>query len=68
MLFDTIEKVSLNCNTMEESNEIQNILSNIFDTIRKAGPIHIEAITMAIIDLASNLLLSDNIKGILKIL
>lgn len=68
MLFDTIEKVCLNFNTTEQSNEIQNILSNIFNTLHKAGSIHIIAINMAIIDLVSKLLLSDYIKSKYSIL
>lgn len=68
MLFNVIENVCLKFNTTEQSYDIQNILSNIFDTIRKAGSIHIEAINMAIINLVSKLLLSNNIKGIYNIL
>lgn len=63
MLFDTIDKLCLNYNNTDYSNEIQTILSNIFDTILLAEPIHIMAINMALIDLISKLLLSDNIKG-----
>lgn len=64
MLFDTIEKVCSNHNDMEQINDIQIILSDIFDTIRKVGLIRCVAVTMAIIDLISKLLLSKNIKGI----
>lgn len=51
-------------NNTDKSNEIQIILSNIFDCLRKAGSNNIVAINMAIIDLISKLLLSDTIKGI----
>lgn len=64
MLFDTIEKVCSNYNSIGQSNEIQIILSNIFNTLRQARSNHIVAINMAIIDLISKLLLSDHIKGI----
>lgn len=63
MLFDTIEKVCLNYNAISQSDEIQIILSNIFNTLRQAGSFHIVAINMAIIDLISKLLLSDHIKS-----
>lgn len=64
MLFDTIEKVCLNYNSTEQFYNIQIILSNIFNTIRKAGPINIEAINIAMVDLVSKLILIHNIKGI----
>lgn len=63
MLYNTIENVCLNLK-IEQSIEVPIILSNIFDTMRKAGSIHIAAINMALIDLISKLILSDNIKGI----
>lgn len=63
LLFDTIEKVCLKYNNAEQSNKVQIILSDIFNTLREAGPIHITAINMAMIDLISKILLSDNIKG-----
>ncbi|CAI6361847.1 unnamed protein product [Macrosiphum euphorbiae] len=63
MLFDTIEKVCLKYNSSaEQSNEIQNILSNIFNIICKAGSIHVVSINMAIIELVLKLLVSDKIK------
>jgi len=68
MLFDAIEKVCLHYNTTEQSNEIQIILSNILNTLHKAGSIHIVAVNMALIDLVSKLLLSDYIKGIYNVL
>lgn len=63
MLFNTIEKVCFDCNGIEQSNEIQIILSEIFNTMRKAGKIHVAAINMAMLDLISTILLSDHIKG-----
>lgn len=63
MLLDTVEKLCLN--ETEHSNDIQSILSNVFDTLRLAGSIQIMAINIALIDLISKLLLSDDIKGIL---
>lgn len=63
MLFNTIENVCLN-SKIEQSNETPIILSNIFDTMHKAGSIPIAAINMALIDLISKLILSDNNKGI----
>ncbi|VVC41563.1 Hypothetical protein CINCED_3A002699 [Cinara cedri] len=62
MLFDTIEQVCLKYNSNDQLNKIQIILSDIFDTIRKAGPINSTTINIAIINLVSKLLLSDNIK------
>jgi len=64
MLFDTIEKVCLKYNSStEQSNEIQTILSSIFNIICKSGSIHVVSIHMAIIELVSKLLLSDKTKG-----
>lgn len=68
MLFDTIEKVCLNHNNTDQINDIQIILSDIFDTIRKKGLIHCAAVTMDIIDLISKLLLSKIIKGIYNVI
>lgn len=62
MLLDTVEKLCLN--ETEHSKDIQSILSNVFDTLRLAGSIQIMAINIALIDLISKLLLSDDIKGI----
>lgn len=64
-MFDTIERVcSTYYNTTDKPNEIQIILSKIFDSFRKEGSINSVAINMAIIDLISKLLFSQNIKGI----
>lgn len=63
MLFNTIEKVCFDCNSVEQSKETQIILSKIFNTMLKAGLIHTAAINMAMLDLISNILLSDHIKG-----
>lgn len=64
MLFDIIQEICLDCNTIEQSNKVQIILSDILDTICKTGSVHIPAINLAIIELVSKVLLSDNIKGI----
>lgn len=64
ILFDIIEQVCLNYKNNEQFTKIQIILSNIFDTIRKAGSINIIAMNMTLIDLVAKLLLSDDIKGI----
>lgn len=67
-MFDTIEKVCLTYSNINKPNEIQFILSNIFDSLRKTGSINSVTINMAIIDLISKLLLSQNIKGIYNVL
>lgn len=67
-MFDTIEKVCSTYNNTDKPNEIQIILCDIFDSLRKKGSINSIAINMAIIDLIANLLFSQNSKGIWNIL
>ncbi|XP_050431325.1 serine/threonine-protein kinase ATR [Adelges cooleyi] len=62
LLLNTISIVCNDCYASEEFNGLQNIISNIFETIRKSGPICGFPINMEIIKIVSKLLLSEKIK------